>query len=155
MKTDRSLLRLAAGLPIILTLLFSTSCNGQQNKTIPEQKKPDVRYKVDKEYDKQGNLIRYDSSYVYSSSAVNDSLLNGLMDRFRKNSTMDFQRSFLYSNDSIFDFFDRSFRPSRDFFQDHTELFEHWQKQMKELEQGFHPQPDQGSPNRDTGTYEL
>lgn len=37
------------------------------NKAIPN--KPDIKYKVNKEYDKNGNITRYDSTYSYSWSS--------------------------------------------------------------------------------------
>ncbi|WAC01988.1 hypothetical protein N7U66_19475 [Lacinutrix neustonica] len=56
---------------VAITALLSMSCNGQKRKakdienTVVEQ--PKGSWKVDKEFDDQGNLIRYDSIYSWSS----------------------------------------------------------------------------------------
>lgn len=65
--------------------LLSISCKGQGNETKKVEKKenktdivqePKGTWKVDKEFDENGNLIRYDSIYSWSS---NDKLENLLL----------------------------------------------------------------------------
>jgi hypothetical protein len=63
-------------LVMLMTLL---ACKGQNHRS--EKFKPDVRINVDKEYDKDNKVIRYDSSYSYSFSGdhVPDSILRKFM----------------------------------------------------------------------------
>lgn len=51
---------------LILILLISISGFSQNQKT---KKQPNENVKVNKEYDEDGNLIRYDSTYVYTWSS--------------------------------------------------------------------------------------
>ena len=57
-------------------LFFSFGCNAQVNKAQNKEKsnvhkiKPKTNIVVNKEYDKNGNLIRYDSTYSYFYSNV-------------------------------------------------------------------------------------
>jgi hypothetical protein len=52
-------------------ILLSTQVMAQ-DKTGKSKAKPDVRVKVQKEYDDQGNITRYDSTYSYSWSGDGD-----------------------------------------------------------------------------------
>lgn len=52
---------------IIGAMLFSAQVMAQ-DKTGKSKAQPDVRVKVQKEYDDQGNITRYDSTYSYSWS---------------------------------------------------------------------------------------
>ncbi|PZD77110.1 hypothetical protein [Mesonia sp. K7] len=62
--------------------LLSISCNGQKNEKPLEiketkgkvMKQPKGTWKVDKEFDENGNLIRYDSIYSWSSHHTIDDL---------------------------------------------------------------------------------
>ena len=63
--------------------LLSVSCNGQKNDTKNTETKenegniveqPKGSWKVDKEFDDNGNLIRYDSIYSWSSNGKFDNL---------------------------------------------------------------------------------
>ena len=87
---------------LLMMSLLSSSCNGQkkdfvnnENKTHHEhaEKQPKGTWKVDKEFDEDGNLIRYDSIYSWSSSSntyktfndlERDSLLKEFKSRFFK-----------------------------------------------------------------------
>jgi hypothetical protein len=75
---------------IISLMLFSlvlTSCQGQnkENKISETENQPKTDVKVFKEYDDNGNLIKYDSTYTYfysnieNDSLLKDSILNKLM----------------------------------------------------------------------------
>lgn len=93
---------------LLLVLAFlSTSCSGQKNETkqsdIKETEKniveqPKGSWKVDKEFDENGNLIRYDSIYSWSSTSKLDNL--SLMDR---DSLMQSFKSRFYTNFSGFE----------------------------------------------------
>ncbi|MBN2213869.1 MAG: hypothetical protein JW723_06455 [Bacteroidales bacterium] len=87
MKTDRMIktgfLPLAA---VLLSMIFipGQSLHGQDKKA--EKGQPDVRIDVKREFDEQGNISRYDSSYSfswsYNGSMDMDSLLESLRNRF-------------------------------------------------------------------------
>jgi hypothetical protein len=101
--------------------MFSISCNGQNNdikkseikeseEKIVEQ--PKGSWKVEKEFDDYGNLIRYDSIYSWSSDAKfdnlstldKDSLLQAFKSRFFTNFS-DFENNGfddVFSKDSLF-----------------------------------------------------
>lgn len=72
-----------------MTLL---SCNGQKKDEVNKSSKnlPQTNIKVNKEYDKKGNLIKYDSTYSYYYSNIagkdglKDSIFSSFKDRFNK-----------------------------------------------------------------------
>ncbi len=100
--------------------LLSISCNGQQNEqkteTIDNDQKlveqPNGTWKVDKEFDENGNLIRYDSIYSWSSNGKfdnlslsdKDSLMQSFKSRFFKNYSGFENEGFedVFSQDSLF-----------------------------------------------------
>ena len=72
----------------ILLSLFLTGCKGQVSETPKEMAdngEPKVDVRVEKEYDDDGNLIRYDStySYFYSNFADNPVVADSLLNRFK------------------------------------------------------------------------
>jgi hypothetical protein len=110
---------------IILLLmlgLLSINCNGQKIKTEKGDAKdkqenatkeePKGSWKVDKEFDENGNLIRYDSIYSWSSngkwndlkSLDKDSLLNSFESKFYKHFSHFGDEGFedVFAQDSIF-----------------------------------------------------
>ncbi len=115
--------------------LLSVSCKGQKKETkIVETEenidniveKPKGTWKVDKEFDENGNLIRYDSIYSWSSndkfenlsSIDRDSLMQSFKSRFFTNFSEFENQGFetVFSQDSLFskhfftdDFFDSNF----------------------------------------------
>ena len=110
---------------LFLAAVLTTSCNSQENKKddlengkekITEQ--PKGTWKVDKEFDEAGNLIRYDSIYSWSSSddfgtldlRDKDSLLQSFQSRFFQHfsDTDRFGFDSLITPDSLFN--------ERDFF---------------------------------------
>lgn len=126
----------------LLVILVITGCNNQEKEKqqieSDEQEmstiKPSEKWDVKKEYDEQGNLIRYDSIYSWSYSNVKgDSLrvnLDSIMDSFKmyfgKNRSIDWDDDFYYfpKNDSLF---------MKDFFKDDYFL-RNWQMQHSEFE---------------------
>ncbi|MCD6111727.1 MAG: hypothetical protein J7J86_00515 [Bacteroidales bacterium] len=75
---------------IAVTLILS-SCNGQEkqsknNKLSGFKNVPKEDIKVNKEYDKDGNLIRYDSTYTYFYSNIeNDTITeDSILKKFKK-----------------------------------------------------------------------
>ncbi len=102
--------------------LLSVSCNGQKNETKNTGKKkeskekvveqPKGSWKVDKEFDENGNLIRYDSIYSWSSNnqfnnlslAERDSLMESFKSRFYTSFSRFENQGFddVFSQDSLF-----------------------------------------------------
>ncbi|NND88560.1 MAG: hypothetical protein HKM28_04865 [Flavobacteriaceae bacterium] len=79
---------------MFLTLAtVSLGCNGQEvNKDSPQtkvetvhQNEPKGTWTVEKEFDAQGNLIRYDSIYSWSSHNDSDSAMSSLRSRVYSN----------------------------------------------------------------------
>lgn len=79
------------------------SCNGQeQDKSgaLPLKSQPKTNIKVNKEYDKNGNLIKYDSTYSYYYSNIEgDTLLrDSIFDQFRTH----FNQKYFFSEEPFF-----------------------------------------------------
>lgn len=110
--------------------LLTFSCNGQENETKKNDpksvEKPKGSWKVDKEFDGNGNLIRYDSIYTWSSrsnvdrlsSFQRDSVIQTIKSRFFTNYSDFKNQGFeeIFSQDSLFskrffndDFFESEF----------------------------------------------
>ena len=110
--------------------LLSISCSGQKKESKENKSNiaedPKGAWKVDKEYDDNGNLIRYDSIYSWSSNsklndlsnADRDSLLQSFKSRFFTNFSGFESKGFrdVFSKDSLFskhyfnkDFFESDF----------------------------------------------
>jgi hypothetical protein len=88
---------------LIHTLLFA-SCNAQnkKNKTDSnlDKNKPIEDIRVNKEYDENGNLIRFDSTYTYYYSNIenNPALEDSIFKNFRKM----FSETYPFSNKPYF-----------------------------------------------------
>jgi hypothetical protein len=76
---------------VAMSLMITASCLGQsknEKNSTENSGKPQSSFKVNKEYDKDGNLIRYDSTYSYyysnirNNKPLNDSLFNNFRSRF-------------------------------------------------------------------------
>ncbi len=88
----------------LFVAILSTSCNGQdQNSAKKDVSKsenkgdslqdPKERWEVNKELDEDGNIIRYDSIYTWSSSGNlkgmhNDSILNKMKSKMQRRFSM-------------------------------------------------------------------
>ncbi|MFA8433569.1 MAG: hypothetical protein ACEPOZ_03535 [Marinifilaceae bacterium] len=134
-----------------LILLFASillSYNGMAQEKKEKKCKPNEEIKVNKEYDEQGNLIRYDSTYVYTWSSdstfrFNDSIIHPQMDEIRKMMKERFHR--FTPSDSVesgvfgHPFFDHNFF-GKDFFKDDffsgsfpdEDFFKDFEKMMEE-----------------------
>lgn len=123
---------------IMLALL---SCNAQdkEKKQVEKDKKisssqPKEKWDVKKEYDEEGNLIRYDSVYTWRYSTIDGDTINqnldSIMDNFRRYFehaapfTWEDYFSYFPKNDSLF---------MNDFFTDDYYL-RNWRRQNLELE---------------------
>lgn len=145
---------------VILSLaaILNLGCNAQENKqeeNIQKDKdsmaqtaeQPKGTWKVDKEFDENGNLIRYDSIYSWSSTdnldklaqKNPDSLIQSFRSRFYRNfSGIDDQRfGDLFADDSLFTerFFDDDFFNSR-FGEDFMDI-ERVRERMESMQQNF------------------
>lgn len=164
---------------VILSLaaILSISCNAQENrKEGNQQKKKDTQleasveprgtWKVDKEFDENGNLIRYDSIYSWSSGGDldrlstldRDSTLQSMQSRFYKNFSRFGNKGFddNFSPDSLFTnrFFDDDFFTSQ-FGEDFMDIdrmhkrMEAMQKKFLEKYRAELKDPDKGSSKED------
>ncbi len=136
--------------------LLSLSCNSQNDKiTNTEIAKSDEKtveepkgtWKVNKEFDENGNLIRFDSVYAWSSDntdkrlsfAEHDSLMQSLRSRFSSHFSGFENQGFedIFSQDSLFSkhFFGEDFSESEfgSYFSDMDDL----RKQMMERQKKF------------------
>lgn len=119
----------------MLTVLLTVSCNSQEKKKKDSAENldksgvveaPKGSWKVNKEFDEAGNLIRYDSIYSWSSETDlgqladmdRDSILNAMRSRFYSSFSGFGHKGFpnLFAEDSLFtkqffndDFFDSDF----------------------------------------------
>ncbi len=97
---------------IIISLFLSSmvlsGCKGQNNEEANNTSKetinqPQTEVKVNKEYDENGNVVRYDSTYSYFYSNIDgDSLLE---DSIMMNFKSHFNEKFGFSSDPFFDDF--------------------------------------------------
>ncbi len=122
---------------LFISVLLFASCNAQTEKKTEVQKEeigkeqiePKVDYKVNKEYDDEGNLIGYDSTYTYYYSNIDkDAMMrDSVFEKFSKHFNMgnsltgdDFFRDFLkeesFSKDEFFkeDFFSGDFKSNQE-----------------------------------------
>lgn len=145
---------------VILSMaaILNLSCNAQENKKEENIQKakdsiaqmadaPKGTWRVDKEFDENGNLIGYDSIYSWSSTDnLNeldlknpDSLLKSFRSKFYRNfSGIDDKRfGDLFADDSLFTkrFFDRDFFGS-DFGEDFMDI-DRVRKKMEAMQQEF------------------
>jgi hypothetical protein len=103
-------------LAILISLL---SCKGQTNNNSKQLKdnSPQTNIKVNKEYDKNGNLVKYDSTYssyysnLKSNSILKDSIFNDFKNQFKK--------SYFFSNQPYFKNF---------FFEDSLLMYDFYKK---------------------------
>jgi hypothetical protein len=91
---------------IAFSLTFLVGCNGQsknEKNNSDNKNKPQSSIKVNKEYDKDGNLIRYDStySYYYSNVQKNEALKDSIFNNFKS----DFNEKYFFSDEPYFNNF--------------------------------------------------
>lgn len=134
-----------------------TSCNAQekskadiaQNKVEPQKEEPKGTWKVEKEMDENGNIVRYDSIYSWSSSdnsrglgkIDSDSLMQSFQSRFSQHFATDPQQdlSDFFGSDSLLmkqffndDFMDEDFSQG---FPSMEKMRERMQAMMQQLVQ--------------------
>ena len=85
---------------VCLSLLLVTGCNAQTEKpkhlsaTKDTTDQPKVSWKVNKQYDNKGNVIRYDSTYTWSYSSKSGKNTPVSMDSVMKSFRMQFNTDF-------------------------------------------------------------
>ncbi len=131
----------------IMTVLFFmslifTGCNGQKNKNTEDKtdkNQPETNIIVNKEYDEDGNIIKYDSTYSYyysnieNNQFVGDSLFNSFRKQFNKRYSFSDDPFFnnIFFQDSLlnFDFY------KKDFFKDRfTKNWQHMNELFQEMD---------------------
>ncbi len=122
----------------LLLLMTLIGCNSQE-KEKPEEKQftetqPQEKWKVQKEYDEQGNLIRYDSVYSWTYSNVQgDSIqvnLDSVMDTFKNY----FEETSSFRWDDYFSYFPKNDSLLLNDFFKPDYFFENWKRQHPEFE---------------------
>lgn len=117
---------------MFLAVFFLIGCQGQEKKEIEQEEKTELEeqpkgsWKVNREFDEAGNLIRYDSIYSWSStddmndlmSMDRDSIFQSFRSRFSRSFSgmEDFMGESPFAQDSLFmkrffadDFFESEF----------------------------------------------
>ncbi|NPA37792.1 MAG: YnbE family lipoprotein [Chlorobi bacterium] len=137
----------------LITLLGLTGCNAQSapkdnngeiNDTVKVQ--PDINIKVNKEYDENGNLIRYDSTYTYVYSNIDgniqlqDSIFNEFMKHFNDHFGISADPFFndLFFTDSLlqYDFYKKDFFHDR--FMQNSKWIEEMLREMDSIKNEFY-----------------
>ncbi len=130
-----------------------TGCNAQRapkdneqdsNDTLKVQ--PDVNIKVNKEYDENGNLIRYDSTYTYVYSNIKnnvqlrDSIFNEFMEHFNDHFGLPDDQLFnnFFFTDSLlqYDFYKKDFFHDR--FFENSDLIDKMLREMDSIKNEFY-----------------
>ena len=136
----------------ILALALSLTlngCNGQikdEKSVKTENPDPNTHVSVNKEFDDNGNLIRYDSTYSYFYSNIKDdtlledSILNAFKEHFNHQYNFSTQSFFnnLFFEDSLlfYDFYKDEFFSNR--FQQNMEFMNDLFKEMDSLKNSFY-----------------
>jgi len=123
----------------LLTVVLLGSCSGQENKRdqkkIVKQNAPKTNIKVNKEYDKNGNLKSYDSTYTYYYSNIgqDSALADSIFTAFTKN----FKMSYPFSSEPYFnDLFFQDSLLKYDFYKEDF-FSERFKKNMEKMNQLF------------------
>ena len=109
---------------ILLSFFTLISCNAQDkkeednksNKISTETNQPKIDYKVNKEYDENGNLIRLDSTYTYYYSNIDKDAM--MKDSILKKLNQHFNMKDAFSSSFFEDFFREDNFIKDDFFQE-------------------------------------
>lgn len=105
---------------ISLAIFLSISgCNGQTKKQETKETQPQTNIKVKKHYDKNGNIVGYDSVYssyysnIKGDTVLNDSILNNFKDAFNQKylfSKQPFFKDFFFDDSLLYnDFYKKDF----------------------------------------------
>ncbi len=146
-KNQEDMLGFIALLSIVAVSV--TGCNAQQEKqkdTTQSANLPETDIKVNKEYDEEGNLIRYDSTYSYYYSniegdkATQDSIFNAFRNHFNNRyffSNRPFFEDFFFEDSLLhYDFYKENFFSKR--FQYNMQRMEKLFKEMDSVKNQYY-----------------
>ncbi len=134
----------------LFVLLISTGCSAQEKKNSQNENmkknSPKTNIVVNKQYDKNGNLIKYDSTYssFYTNVQGDSTLADSSFLSFQKNFLENFpnmQKPYLdnmFFNDSLlnYDFYKKDFFTKR--FQFNRDRFDKLFEKMDSLKNDFY-----------------
>ncbi|GAA3646882.1 hypothetical protein [Flavivirga jejuensis] len=123
-------------------LWFSVAINAQKKDSI---KQPEEKIEVNKEFDENGNLIRYDSIYSYSSSNLNMDAkrMDSIMKHFFSNrESIPFGDTFDHSDFGFPNLFHQNFSSLDSILQ---QRLEDHQKQFDSIFKRHHQKKEQSS----------
>jgi hypothetical protein len=105
----------------LASMMILFSCDGQMKSTDKKTKDnlPQTNIKVNKEYDKNGNIVKYDSTYssyysnIKTDSILKDSIFNNFKSAFNHNyffSNQPYFRNFFFADSLLmYDFYKKDF----------------------------------------------
>lgn len=145
------------GIIAIAISLVLNSCNGQKKTEKTEALKdtinPQTNIIVNKEFDDQGNLIRYDSSYssyysnIENNTILGDSVFNNFKNYFNQNygfSNQPYFNNFFFEDSLLmYDFYKKDFFSNR--FQNNMEHMDMLFMEMDSLKNNFFNQQFQNT----------
>jgi hypothetical protein len=137
----------------ILLAITTAHCTGQEQKSTKKKQTapkngdaPVTQIEVNKEYDEQGNLIRYDSTYSYYYSNIDnntnaeDSVLQAFRERFEQSYPFAgdpyFEHLFFQDTLLLYDFYKNDFFLER--FRRNSQKMEMLFRQMDSLKNSFY-----------------
>ncbi len=109
---------------ILLSVFTLASCNAQEKKELEKKQienskekiEPKIDYKVNKEYDENGNLIRIDSTYTYYYSNIDRDAM--MKDSIFKKFNQHFDMKGAFDNSLFDEFFKNDTYIEDDFFKE-------------------------------------
>lgn len=123
----------------VLILIINTITNGQILNNLKNNQQtfnmPETSIKVNKEYDKDSNLVRYDSTYTYYYSGTDTVFSSNFLDEFKRNFYLQHSYSLNpllngpFINDSLFK--SNFYKKEEDYFTEHVK------KSIKEMMKVF------------------
>ncbi|MDX1545283.1 MAG: hypothetical protein R3214_15220 [Christiangramia sp.] len=133
---------------LLMLILSFAACNAQDKEKKNDDLKtetdksaiPKGSWKVDKEFDENGNLISYDSTYVYSYSTVEgDSINNEDVDEIFKNFRRFFHNQQMSGHSGLMNsFLNDSLYGDPNFFEDdffsNRMMSRHFQEQIRQMD---------------------
>jgi len=138
------------------------SCNGQKKETDKNlsQNLPQTNIKVNKEYDKNGNIIKYDSAYssycfnIKGDTVLRDSIFDNFKSHFNRKyffSTQPYFNSFFFEDSLLgYDFYKKDFFYNR--FRYNSQFMDELFHEMDSIKNSFYNQqfkiPYKGSENK-------
>jgi len=138
---------------VVLAIALSMtiqSCNGQKKETDKKADHylPQTNIKVNKEYDKNGNIIKYDSTYssYYSNIKGDTVLIDSIFDNFKGHfnekyffSTQPYFNDFFFEDSLLgYDFYKKDFFYNR--FRNNSQFMDELFHEMDSIKNSFYKQ---------------